>query len=123
MLTQPAGMSKVQCACHAGGTPAWGNATGTASPPLPAVNGTLTSKAPRNSPGKPHALHADIAFALMPLMLAQPSKDVHALVLLCAIIAMLSHCYEAHLLWGAHLARRVGCAGGVDCFSCYSIQC
>ena len=36
----------------AGGAPSWGNATGAASPPLPAVNGTLTSKAPYNSTGR-----------------------------------------------------------------------
>ena len=52
--------------CYIGGPPAWGNATGTASPPLPAVNGTMTSKAPRSSQGMfcagKEGLGADAAF-------------------------------------------------------------
>ena len=40
----------------AGGPPSWGNATGLAPPPWPAVNGTMTPKAPYNSSGRspPH---------------------------------------------------------------------
>ena len=55
IIPQPAGMPMVQWVCPAGGPPSWGNATGTLSPTLPPVNGTLTSKAPRSSAGKPQA--------------------------------------------------------------------
>ena len=36
----------------AGGPPSWGNATGSAPPPWPAVNATMTPKAPYNSTGQ-----------------------------------------------------------------------
>ena len=58
-------------AWRAGGPPSWGNATGSAPPPWPAVNATMTPKAPYNSTGQspPHTCtHPQLASLLCILM-------------------------------------------------------
>ncbi|CAK0784006.1 hypothetical protein CVIRNUC_007209 [Coccomyxa viridis] len=48
-------------AVSTGGPPSWGNATGSAPPPWPAVNATMTPKAPYNSTGRSPTTTGDAA--------------------------------------------------------------